>query len=255
METINNMANAAAKVVWGDGDSTAAKQEPVSGVQGDTSKGEPFDAGNTDSAKHADPIPHDESKSTTGTSAPTETSHTTGGQSDTPKPSEPTETSDTTSGQNDTRKPSDPNTNPEEAKQEISSGDNLKQPGPQPLERVAKEHGGDAGNNNPQGDSKEDSNSSEESDEEEGGLQKHSHGSGTGEQWVKSSGMKADGGDFDAAAPGAGKEADRLLEKKGVKREIPQNKSDDKLDSGVKGEELTAKPSLGDKIKAKLHSH
>jgi hypothetical protein len=34
-------------------------------------------------------------------------------------------------------------------------------------------------------------------------------GEGTGEQWVKSSGMKADGGDFDASAPGAGREADR----------------------------------------------
>lgn len=41
------------------------------------------------------------------------------------------------------------------------------------------------------------------------GLQKESQGEGTGEQWVKSSGMKADGGDFDAAAPGAGREADR----------------------------------------------
>jgi hypothetical protein len=41
------------------------------------------------------------------------------------------------------------------------------------------------------------------------GLQKTSGGEGTGEQWVKSSGMKADGGDFDASAPGAGREADR----------------------------------------------
>jgi hypothetical protein len=41
------------------------------------------------------------------------------------------------------------------------------------------------------------------------GPQKESHGGGTGEKYVKSSGMKADGGDFDAAAAGAGKEADR----------------------------------------------
>ena len=32
---------------------------------------------------------------------------------------------------------------------------------------------------------------------------------GTGEKWVKSTGLAADGGDFDAAKPGAGKEADR----------------------------------------------
>ncbi len=34
---------------------------------------------------------------------------------------------------------------------------------------------------------------------------------GTGEQWVKTSGLATDGGDFDAAKPGAGKEADRTL--------------------------------------------
>lgn len=32
---------------------------------------------------------------------------------------------------------------------------------------------------------------------------------GTGEQWVKTSGVAAEGGDFDAAKPGAGREADR----------------------------------------------
>lgn len=40
METINNLANAASKAVFGE------QKEPVSGVQGDVSKGEPYDAGN-----------------------------------------------------------------------------------------------------------------------------------------------------------------------------------------------------------------
>lgn len=44
METINNMAVSAAKAVWGENKSTT--QEPVSGRLGDTSKGEPYDAGN-----------------------------------------------------------------------------------------------------------------------------------------------------------------------------------------------------------------
>ena len=34
---------------------------------------------------------------------------------------------------------------------------------------------------------------------------------GTGELYVKSNDVKADGGDFDATKPGAGKEADREL--------------------------------------------
>jgi hypothetical protein len=44
MDTVNNMAAAAAKAVWGD--NTKTNQEPISGQQGDTSKGEPFDKGN-----------------------------------------------------------------------------------------------------------------------------------------------------------------------------------------------------------------
>jgi hypothetical protein len=41
METINNVAQAAVKAVWGE-----SNDEPVSGKTGDTSKGEPYDAGN-----------------------------------------------------------------------------------------------------------------------------------------------------------------------------------------------------------------
>ncbi|KAI9716267.1 MAG: hypothetical protein M1812_005492 [Candelaria pacifica] len=75
---------------------------------------------------------------------------------------------------------------------------------------------------------------------------------GTGEQWVKTSGLATDGGDFDAAKPGAGKEADRLLEKKGVHRDPGPGKAEPEGSKpSAAGEE--AKPSMGDKIKAKLH--
>lgn len=43
METISNVANAAVKAVWGEQETN---KEPVSGVSGDVSKGEPYDAGN-----------------------------------------------------------------------------------------------------------------------------------------------------------------------------------------------------------------
>ncbi|MDA4132830.1 MAG: hypothetical protein OK454_06875 [Thaumarchaeota archaeon] len=45
MDSISHMASAAAKAVWGERDDQA-HQEPVSGKLGDTSKGEPYDAGN-----------------------------------------------------------------------------------------------------------------------------------------------------------------------------------------------------------------
>lgn len=44
METINNLTAAATKAVWGDNET--GNKEPVSGVKGDTARGEPYDAGN-----------------------------------------------------------------------------------------------------------------------------------------------------------------------------------------------------------------
>lgn len=44
METINNIARSAANAVWGE--NTSDGKEPVSGQQGDTAKGEPYDKGN-----------------------------------------------------------------------------------------------------------------------------------------------------------------------------------------------------------------
>lgn len=67
---------------------------------------------------------------------------------------------------------------------------------------MAKEHGGDAGSA-----AKGSSGAADAADEDGPGAK--STGEGTGEQYVKSSGLAADGGDFDATKPGAGREADR----------------------------------------------
>ncbi|KAI5460053.1 hypothetical protein BGZ63DRAFT_426002 [Mariannaea sp. PMI_226] len=67
---------------------------------------------------------------------------------------------------------------------------------------------------------------------------------GTGQEYVRSSGFAADGGDFDATKPGAGREADRLLEQKG-------NQPDSEGSGGSHGHK--DKPSLGHRIKEKLH--
>ncbi|ESZ91240.1 hypothetical protein SBOR_8386 [Sclerotinia borealis F-4128] len=70
METVNNLAAAASKAIWGETESQetteAAKgtvvpetqgTEPVSGVLGDTAKGEPFDGGNMDSTSTENTVP------------------------------------------------------------------------------------------------------------------------------------------------------------------------------------------------------
>lgn len=73
-------------------------------------------------------------------------------------------------------------------------------PGPRPLSEVKKGGAGGAGTGGTGGAG---------DDAGGGGVQKESCGEGTGEKYVKSSGMAADGGDFDASNPGAGREADR----------------------------------------------
>lgn len=257
METINNMASAAAKAVWGTNEANGTaetKHEPVSGVAGDTSKGEPFDGGNLNEEKQAQIV-----------NKPNKLDKPSG----TPEVTAP---ADTTQGQNDTRDPSDSTTNLDAATQDVNDegsgpqGVNLNAPGPKPLIAVAKEHGGDAGNmDKAEANGEQPSDSAEDSPEDDAnGIQKQSHGSGTGEQYVKSSGLQADGGNFDASAPGAGREADRLLEKKGIKREAtPPTKSDESVNETknvvetetVDETETAKKPSLKEKIKAKLHAH
>ncbi|KAK4174136.1 hypothetical protein QBC36DRAFT_219161 [Triangularia setosa] len=127
---------------------------------------------------------------------------------------------DTTHAQNDTRAPTNPlavhhsvgETGKPDAKKNVDdSGDGVDKsnnpvkidgPGPRPLEVVAKEHGGDAG-----------AKAREKKGQRSNSVDtQEDHESGTGELYVRSSGLKADGGDFDAAKPGAGKEADRLME-------------------------------------------
>jgi len=173
---------------------------------------------------------------------------------------------DMSKAQQDVRDPSDPQTNPDEAAKKsnvddsgdgVDKGDNpdkIDGPGPRPIEQVAKEFGGDAGNAKPEGGKGGKDEAAEEDDGD--GPQKTSHGEGTGEKYVKSSGLKADGGDFDATKPGAGKEADRLLETKGVHREVPADKTatvDDDATDAAAGADTKEKKSLGEKIKEKLH--
>jgi len=95
---------------------------------------------------------------------------------------------------------------------------------------------------------------------EDDGPQKESHGTGTGEQYVMTSGMKADGGDFDASKPGAGREADRLLEQKGVKHGPPANATpkpaaERSSTPDSKSSKPSQKEKIKEKIKDKLHIH
>ncbi|KAI0195143.1 hypothetical protein EV127DRAFT_501035 [Xylaria flabelliformis] len=295
METINNMAVSAAKAVWGESNQTT--EEPVAGRLGDTSKGEPYDAGNIEptSANSGDVAPTTAPTSGTTASGTTTSGTTTSGtttsgttdnadldsnvtkdakfaketgtaaeSNDTPNnPSTDLKAKsvpeDTSKGQGDTRSPEDPKTNPKSAPTDVNDADEegvneaqkLDGPGPKPVAELAKENGGDAGNDSSasvnkgaKGENKEEKETKEKEEED-------NENKGTGEKYVKTTGLQADGGDFDATKPGAGKEADRLMEEKGI-----HNPNDDKSagDSGS-GSPTSGKKSFGQKIKDKLHRH
>ncbi|KAF2748792.1 hypothetical protein M011DRAFT_337989 [Sporormia fimetaria CBS 119925] len=106
-----------------------------------------------------------------------------------------------------------------------------------------------------------------------GGQEHGKDPKGTGEQWVKTSGTAADGGDFDATKPGAGREADRmwhwmirqmnkadmvagLMEEKGIKRsdKSPAEQPATATAASPSGtKETKEKESLSEKLKHKLH--
>ncbi|KND92808.1 hypothetical protein TOPH_02539 [Tolypocladium ophioglossoides CBS 100239] len=246
MDTISSMATQAAKVVWGDG---GEYKEPVSGAAGDVSKGEPYDAGNLGAS--------DQNKLEKKMSGDESTPARPNPESTLDKKQDITSSNSSGSGSGSESKSSGgDDEGGSDTKVKIMGA------GPKPLATVAKEHGGDAGNKNETSKGGSDKpatgadgagNSHDSSDKKES--------EGTGEQYVKTTGFAADGGDFDATKPGAGREADRLLEQKGAHHEGGSDKDAHKdthkdnssFSSGSK--DSKDKPSLGERIKNKLHRH
>jgi hypothetical protein len=214
LETINQLASSATKAIWGDNNAETHK-EPISGATGDVSKGEPYDAGNLD-AKDQTKV-ESALNSQTNKSALNEPSELADdenyGLSSSTKDKEQQQQQQqpsmaTTKTSNEPRSIAD-DVNPEEGK----PLDELTGKGPRPIEMVARENGGNAaaamtsdagadsspsalGEKKPQAaDIKQENKSTERE--------------ATEDEYVKASGLAADGGDFDAAKPGAGMEADR----------------------------------------------
>ncbi|KAK0753274.1 hypothetical protein B0T18DRAFT_10401 [Schizothecium vesticola] len=294
MESLNNISSAVTKAIWGTDESTT--QEPISGKTGDVSKGQPYDAGNLEPNEQSlaqTPLPTtteldfnskpdiSSSKDLPVPSSDTPDTHPA------PQKTNPSSTGpgDHTTSQSDTRHPSDPAADHHASapKQDVDDttggldvGDSpdklLSGPGPRPLEVVAKEHGGDAGVSPPPAPKQEVGGGGAPLERHDSGHSSDDGKGGRGLKYVKSSGLVADGGDFDAAKPGAGREADRLLEQKGVHRDpaahggLVANKegaadSEEDVDrssasdmaAGAGEEKEKKKVSLKTKIKNKLH--
>lgn len=340
METISQMASSAMKATFGE-----TKNEPLSGAQGDVSRGEPYDAGNLGTlppkthrpslhlteyvdASEQERIRQNLNKDEAGDLDSSDAAYTTGprdtsttdaapGQ-DVPK-SHNTGPVTTATNQADESGFTRPNvdmsapgrstsddvpagggvttstnrttdsgfTSPgQDMGGSSSSSSNFKLPpaddqdapvdvsgpGPRDVADVARENGGNAAVASPSHSSGGKSASSGAKDAtsdnahaaaaaDDGGKDK-----GTGELYVKSSGLKADGGDFDATKPGAGREADRLMEEKGISTTSSDKKSGGGGGGGGEGDAKShgsggsgsgdkEKHSIVDKIKEKLHKH
>jgi len=282
MDTLTNAAKGVTGAIWGTSSNDQSGTEPVSGQMGDTKKGEPYDAGNADSPQNEPHKPNNTgSSSSTGntpstgpirpehendktgmtsahqpSSKPTSSAKPSSSNARSGKGPEPSVGVDPSSAPQDTQKhqgadrpheaPEDSkgsNDAIEKAKKEAKDADNIDTsgPGPRPLEEVAKQGGsGDTGGNEGGG------------DDDDNGPQKESYGEGTGEKYVKSSGMKADGGDFDATNAGAGKEADRLLEQKGIHHEAGATGPPQGQEEGGQSRGGKEKKGLLTKIKSKI---
>ncbi|KAM0449132.1 hypothetical protein ACHAO4_007794 [Trichoderma viride] len=264
LETLNNLASSAAKAVWGESNDAETHKEPISGATGDVSKGEPYDAGNLDpqaqskvesALKGEEAAPSDltddqnytlsSSKKDKGVLSAAATSATNEGVSE-PRSAPTTSTVD-----------------PEEGK----PLDELTGKGPRPVEELAKENGGNAAAAAPAATETDSAPAvsatapEEKKPELAGNEQKSNEHEATGDEYVKSSGLAADGGDFDVTKPGAGLEADRLMEQKGIKIDDADTKdkaaSSNSSNGGRKSSDSSRKdkPKLKERIKNKLHMH
>ncbi|KAF4944244.1 hypothetical protein FGADI_12845 [Fusarium gaditjirri] len=268
METITNLTTAASKAVWGD--NQTANKEPVSGVQGDTKHGEPYDAGNLETPQQEkvaqDFGSHGEERASglgheAPVSKPTEMANAASATPSVPAPNP--HSKDTSAGQNDTRDPvqADKGNKDLQDVDDTSEGTDVKLgegPGPQPIEKLAKEHGGDAGNAPVEGTSHKPTEVGSEGATESSKSENQPHDPKE-DEYVTASGFAADGGDFDASKPGAGREADRLMEQKGIHLgeggSSDQSKTESHSNGKHHGSEKKDKQSISERIKAKLHKH
>lgn len=285
METLSNVASNASKMIWGDNTNTAntavqSGTEPLSGETGRGTATDPYDAGNkeeniqsdlpvrekrSDSAHSLNPSsdklkgpvhPEHETEKTGVTSIHKNDPH---GQD--VRPSEANEDRPNTNvGGFGTVEPS-VGADPKSAQKPMQKQQGADRPSDEPSgeqtdaikddkdnvedamkKRDPNDHSGEPMKMH---DGKENTNNESKGPEDGPEEEKKSEEDGTGEKWIKTSGMAADGGDFDAAQAGAGREADRLLETKGVER---SSGSDDS-----RSPPPVVKPSMGKKLKEKLH--
>jgi len=257
------MATAAAKAVWGTEYTNKSKvdsntQTKTSNISHTYNKSDPI----ANPTRGIDTSPSQTSKGDTASSLPEPSPDQKSSSGNGPSPAvkiavdesstrvaAPKDQDDITGEHNN---PPGPAPNGSDAE---NTGDRAAGDGPRPLADVARDHGRDAGLvgkiDDVGGDEAE--NGAEHNDENN---PRKIEALGTGEKYVRSSGLHANGGDFDAANPGAGLEADRLRTEMGVHIAKSDDNDDDEEENDHKTDDATGegKLSLGKRIKAKYRT-
>jgi len=250
------MASHASKTIWGENSSTESGTEPQSGERGSGTVNDPYDHGNQD---------ENPSATTNGSTTNTDKTLSSGVNTSAENRSGPSEatSSDNAGDPSSSSTPAQKQQGADRPNEEPSNNKNPKVPHTDEEREELMEKGGEFPRdpNDHSGEPlkmHDDSENSEKKDRsqsvsQEGGNP-HGKTMGTGEQYVKSSGMPAEGGDFDASNPGAGQEATRLMEEKGIKsdgnRGPPAGPADGE-DKSTNDDKV--KVSKLEKIKEKLH--
>ncbi|KAI9795700.1 MAG: hypothetical protein M1833_006869 [Piccolia ochrophora] len=275
MDTIRNAANSASESVRGSSTQGESGQEPVAGAETGRGGTEPYDTGNTEgnpslggsTNPNAQPDNSGQSSNENTTERTGDSSSYGGGGEDTssggyentsgggslgnPSGSEGIAQGGAIRSEHDTEKTgvtgvhgNDPKFSSEKPSSADTAGTGTDNVGPSVgadpssgQKPEQKQQGADRPNEEPS------------SGGSSGGDQKEEKKSeGTGTKYVKSTGLASQGGDFDVTKPGAGREADRLLEEQGVSRDAGGPAG------GAGGDDTSGgKPSIGSKVKDKFH--
>jgi len=237
MESISNITGVAHKAIFGSG--VTGGEEPVAGAQGAGTPNSPYDKGNEETDKPSNAVSSDETGDpSSAQQGPTGSDKNQGANSATEEPS-----SDSKLGSKDGEGNIKMPRSDEERERLMEKGE---------FPRDPNDHSGEPIHMHSE-DGEEKPKDRKDSVGQEGGDPHEGPKKGTGEQYVKSSGLAADGGDFDATKPGAGTEANRLLEQQGVHKDKGSDPADKDSSDNSKGAPPPAKESKLQKIKDKLH--
>lgn len=260
METVGKVYHAASNAVFGEEHQTSG-EEPVSGQTGRGTATDPYDAGNAE--EQAKETPQETTQQTTEDNklGSTEQSSTLGNDPKDPKDTfqrsearaEPDAPSDAVSGGLVGHPSSGANPTPKQQ----GADKPLDQPSEKQTSSIQDRKATTEDVQDPTSSGAASSSHTTGQDSSSGAKSTdttHKEEQGTGEKYVKSSGFAAEGGDFDATNPGAGREADRLLGHHGEGHTTSGAGAGESHTSSANGDAgAHDKPKMMTKMKEKLH--